>query len=100
MESEAGHKSAKALVVTTVKRTASWPRINKLLLLLVGFSAIYFTDVGLRASEKYFWADEISTVYVCRLPNLGSLWEALRHGLDFNPPLFYVLTNASQSLFG
>jgi len=100
MEIEAGSRVSEKAPEANVKRTGSWTRINKLLLLLVGFSAIYFADVGLRASEKYFWADEIATLYVCRLPTLGSLWEALRHGLDFNPPFFYLLTNASQSIFG
>src|SRR4051812_36013399 len=99
MEIEAGDNGG-APEVTTVKRTGSWPQINAVVFLLIGFSVIYFADVWLRASEKYFWTDEITTIYLCRLPNFSSLWEALRRGMDFNPPLFYMLTNASQAIFG
>lgn len=67
--------------------------------LVAGFSILYFADVFLRASEKYFWYDELFTVYLCRLP-LRSLWHALQAGIDSNPPLFYALTKASDALFG
>ncbi len=68
-------------------------------LVLLGFSLFYFADVFLRASEKYFWYDELFTVYLCRLP-LHSLWQALQAGIDSNPPLFYLLTKASNAVFG
>lgn len=64
------------------------------------FTVFYFADVFLRASEKYFWYDELFTVYFCRLPNLHALWDALHQGVDFNPPPFYLITQASESLFG
>ncbi len=70
------------------------------LLLLVIFSFLYFADVFLRASGKYFWYDEFFTIYVCRIPSLRGILAALAHGVDFNPPLFYVITRVSQALFG
>lgn len=69
-------------------------------LIVVGFSIFYFTDVLIRASEKYFWFDEIVTVYMCRLPNLHAVWQALIHGVDYNPPLFYIFTRASKAVLG
>lgn len=68
-------------------------------LLLIGFSGFYFADVLIRASEKYFWYDELFTVYLCRLP-VRSLWKALQAGIDANPPLFYLLTKMSNAVFG
>lgn len=68
--------------------------------LLAAFSVFYFVDVALRASGKSLWYDEIFTLYFCRLPGLGALWNALKAGIDFNPPLFYWLTRGSMSLFG
>lgn len=68
--------------------------------LLVCFSVFYFADVCIRASAKYFWYDELFTVYLSRLPTFHSLWDALRHGADFNPPLVYLLTKTSQAIFG
>lgn len=68
-------------------------------LLLIVFSLFYFADVFLRASEKYFWYDELFTVYLCRL-SLHSLWQALHSGIDSNPPFFYLLTKVSTGLLG
>ncbi len=63
-------------------------------------STLYFADVLLRASLKAFWFDELFTVYLCRLPSFHATWTAVLNGSDFNPPLFYVLSRASQGLFG
>ncbi len=63
-------------------------------------SALYFADVLLKASRKYFWFDELFTVYLCRLPSWQSTWTAVKHGADFNPPLLYLLTRIAQRFFG
>src|SRR5579875_1143490 len=63
------------------------------------FSVLYFVDVIVRATEKYFWSDELVTLDICRLP-LHSLWPALSHGLDFNPLLFYLISKTSRVVFG
>jgi hypothetical protein len=77
-------------------------RVNRYLpvFLVVFFSITYFIDVGIRASEKYFWYDELLTVYFSRLPNLHAIWNALGSGVDSNPPLFFLLTRASEAAFG
>ncbi|HEX4164461.1 MAG TPA: glycosyltransferase family 39 protein [Bryobacteraceae bacterium] len=67
---------------------------------LLAFSLFYFADVCLRASAKYFWYDEILTLYFSRFPNLHSLWGALQTGLESNPPGFHLLTRASETVFG
>jgi hypothetical protein len=63
-------------------------------------SVIYFADMVLRAGHKCFWFDELFTVYLCRLPSFTGTWSAVMHGVDFNPPLFYLLTRGAQRLFG
>ncbi len=68
-------------------------------LLLTAFSVFYFADALLRASEKYFWYDEIFTLYLSRL-NSATLWKALQSGVDFNPPLFYWLTKIAEAVAG
>ena len=75
-------------------------RTHPALSVLVIFSILYFIDVYFRASEKFFWYDELFTLYFARLPDLHSLWRALNSGIDFNPPLFYLLTKISDALFG
>lgn len=79
-------------------RTSRW-HVSLTLVPPILFSLFYFVEVYLRASEKYFWYDELTTLYVCRLP-LSSMWDALRHGIDFNPPLFFLLTDLSKAVFG
>lgn len=69
-------------------------------LVLLLFSCGYFLTTCYCASRKLFWYDELYTVYLARLPSLSSLWSALTQGADFNPPLIYVFTRVSQSLFG
>ena len=67
---------------------------------VIALSLVYFADVMWRSSRKPFWFDELFTVYLCRLPSMKSTWIAVRHGADFNPPLFYVFTRISEKIFG
>ena len=67
---------------------------------LTAFTAFYFVDVCLRASGKFFWYDELLTLYFARLPNLHSLWGALQTGVESNPPGFHLLTRATETLWG
>jgi hypothetical protein len=67
----------------------------------LGLASIgYFGITCYRAHRRLFWFDEIFTFYIARLPDIGSIWNACTHGVDFNPPLFYLLTRWSQGLFG
>ena len=63
------------------------------IILLGVFSVFYFSDIMLRASGKHFWFDEIYTVNLCRIPAFHDLQQAVLHGADYNPPLFYLLTH-------
>jgi hypothetical protein len=69
-------------------------------LVLVLLSCLYLAATCFRASRKLFWFDELFTVYISRLPDMASVWSALKHGADLNPPLFYGLVRLSESLFG
>ncbi len=92
-------------MTTTTNREARTPDAAKLftpatILGISLVSLIYFADIFIRASHKLFWADELFTYYLCRLPKFSQTWTAITHGVDFNPPLFYLLTRWSRSLFG
>jgi hypothetical protein len=66
--------------------------------LLLGLvSALYFFVVGLLASRRLLWYDELSTLAVTRRP---SLWNALTSGLEPNPPVFFAAATASVRMFG
>src|SRR5262249_42181003 len=49
---------------------------------------------------KPLWHDETFTHYLARLHTPSELWSALRTGADLNPPLYHVLAQVSQALFG
>jgi hypothetical protein len=63
-------------------------------------TAAYAYMTVYRASRKLFWFDEIFTLYIVNLPDLRHVWRALMEGVDFNPPLFYILTRFAHGLFG
>jgi len=67
---------------------------------LIAFSVVLFGLTALRALAKPFWYDELFTYYMCRLPDLATTWSALKGGADLNPPLLYIATRATQSMFG
>ena len=91
--------SSASSIANTEPSAASTSR-NRIVVVFLLISALYFADTLLRASLKTFWFDEIITVLLCRLPSFGATWTAVLHGADFNPPLFYLLTRWGQSLFG
>lgn len=47
-----------------------------------------------------FWYDELFTVYLTRIADWGRLWEALRQGVDLQPPLLFAVTRAFSRFFG
>jgi len=67
---------------------------------LAVFSIAFFLLTIYRASRKLFWFDELFTVYLSRLPDMKSVWQAVTHGADFNPPFLYLITRVSERAFG
>ncbi len=67
---------------------------------LAVFSITYFALTFYEASRKLFWFDELLNVYLCRLPNFKLLWQALVNGVDYAPPILYVLTRFSERILG
>jgi hypothetical protein len=52
------------------------------------------------AITRPFWYDELFTVYLTRIADWGRLWEALRQGVDLQPPLLFAVTRAFSRFFG
>jgi hypothetical protein len=70
------------------------PVVSFLLLVIVFVPAV----LG-RSLEKPLWHDELFTLYISQSRDLSSLLWKTQH-IDLNPPLSYLLTKASFSLFG
>ena len=60
----------------------------------------YITDVSLQAFMRPLWFDELISYYVTLLPDLGTLWEALRQTADGQPPVLHLAMRSSHALFG
>lgn len=69
-------------------------------LILACSSLFFFADACLRASQKYFWFDELCSLAIVQLPTFSDSWQAVLHGADFNPPLFYVIMRATHQALG
>jgi hypothetical protein len=69
-------------------------------LVLSLLTSLYLIATCFRAYRKLFWYDELFTLYISRLPDAASVWNALRNGADLNPPMSYLLAQLSAALFG
>ncbi len=67
---------------------------------LIGLSALYLIGTSALAWSRLLWFDEILTYHIARAPTVASMWAILQTGLDLNPPLFFVVTHFTRSLFG
>ena len=76
-------------------------RVDRLVLvaLLVG-AASYCALVAWLAAEKPLGNDELFTLYFSRLPGFDDVWRELETGVEQTPPFFYLVTRASQRMFG
>jgi hypothetical protein len=66
---------------------------------LLLFSLAYLASIGIVASRRPLWADEVLTAYMTRL-GWRQLWPALASGVDLEPPLFHLITRAFTSVLG
>jgi len=68
--------------------------------ILAAVLLIYFA-VALRVLRaRPLWNDEIFTIYLCRLPDMASVWRALKTGLEQMPPFWHVVSRAAYTLAG
>ncbi len=52
------------------------------------------------APSRAFWYDEVCTWVIVRQPTLSVLWRALAHGVDGQPPAYYVIERIASHLSG
>jgi Dolichyl-phosphate-mannose-protein mannosyltransferase len=69
--------------------------LHALALFLIVYAVAAFTQ-----SHRGLWYDELFTYYLCRMRDLSTIWAALKDGLDFTPPLLFILTRWTQHILG
>jgi hypothetical protein len=52
------------------------------------------------SAHRFFWYDEVCTWVMVRQPNLSTMWRALAHGVDGQPPGYYVIERVATHLSG
>jgi len=67
---------------------------------LAAYTALYAFGFWVSASHKPFWFDEIFTFELAQLPRIGDIWQALRQGIELNPPLLFWMTWILHKVFG
>jgi len=86
-------------ILSAVDRLAEWMQARPGLSVILS-SWVFFTATAIRAQHRLFWYDELLTVYISGLPRLSDLWQALRAGLDLNPPLLHLSVRYAGQAFG
>ena len=73
------------------------PESERTIFLIVIALAIYSVVRNLmQAAVRPLWFDEILTQVVSRQPNFTAIWNALKSGVDGNPPLFYLIERVAS----
>jgi hypothetical protein len=68
--------------------------------LVIAFVTVIYIVPTFLHSLRPFWYDELFTLYISQLPDLSTIWAALKDGADQNPPLLFLLTRWSHQLLG
>ena len=61
-------------------------------------AAFYLATTLYIASHRLFWYDELFTIHVARLSNWGTIWTALAHAIDSQPPIYYLVVRMFDRL--
>src|SRR5271167_2899831 len=63
-------------------------------------AAFYLARSLYISSHRFLWFDELFTVQVARLPHWTTIWVALAHAVDAQPPIYYMVVRIFDKLFG
>ena len=66
----------------------------------LAITAFYVATAFYLAAHRLYWNDEILTVVVARLPRWTDVWTALSRAVDSQPPFYYLIVRAAETLFG
>src|SRR5579871_6623698 len=67
---------------------------------LLAFTLLYLAGSLAWTTRKTLWFDELFTYKIAQLRSLRDIWDAIKAGIECNPPLSFVLSHWSQQLFG
>lgn len=65
--------------------------IDRVALALTVVASIAYARAAVTAARQPYWMDEVLAVWTARRPDARAVWEALRQGAEFSPPLYHLL---------
>jgi uncharacterized membrane protein len=84
-----------------VKSASLGSRLEFLSLVTAALLAAFYLATSIYiGSQRVFWFDELFTIHIARLADLKTMWTALSHGADSQPPFYYMLVRFFGLLFG
>ena len=86
--------------VKTARRWVGLAEEQRERALLGALLVVYFVDVSVKASTERLWFDEFFTFHYSRVGSVGAIWDTIVDTADALPPLGFLLTAASQYVFG
>ena len=79
----------------TTTAVATWSTVAVAVL-----AVFYFVTTLYIAAHRLFWFDELLTLRVAGLPDIGTFLQALAHPADGMPPAYYVVVRLFEKIFG
>ena len=64
------------------------------------FLLLCYLPMSAALIRRHLWLDELATYYISGAPSFHRMFEALGSGIDYNPPLIYLITRAWQFIVG
>ena len=89
--------SASPPMARTITRDAT---VSATRLTALALSLFYLVTCLYIARHRLFWYDELFTVDIAWLPHAKNIWSALRHAVDAQPPLYYLIVRTFGAAFG
>jgi hypothetical protein len=78
--------------------------VLELLIVAVGLAAVMLAELAASGPRMVmdgpFWLDECLTDQIVRDPSIGHSIEAIRHGVDTNPPVYHLIARGYWKAFG
>lgn len=63
--------------------------VDRLAVVLTLVAVAAYAWAAVAAAHRPYWMDEVLAVWTARQPGPGAVWDALRQGAEFSPPLYH-----------
>ena len=69
-------------------------RVDRAAIGLTALASAAYLWIALSVASKPYWMDEVLAVWTARRDGVHGVWDALRQGAEFSPPLYHLMLQA------